>query len=384
MPEATGESNFLDSYEIFLLFLSFVFVQLSAGKYIAFGFLLFFFLIRFLKFIRFGNMAIRVDRLFIVCLWVVVIMNLVKINQYVDTELYIQLSWLIMGAAIFSSVLFINSLDTKKVYDTLVTVTSLMGLFFIICYIFKIEHVYFVRSPYAGTRMMGGVDGPNELATFYLFPFVYSFSMLLHFNVSKRKYAINALITGAVITMTWSRGGILGVVFVLFVSITTFLGKRLNIKRIIWVVIILFSLFVLIDNFLFDKYFVIRVSASSRMEMVSEIFNTVKRKPVLGYGLGSINRNSFIRNTTPHNGFLLILYSGGIVGFSFYLLFLGFILGKIFKRKDYINLLLFLSFLLQEMTFNHLVRGRVSLLAWLLICLVFYGEKIGSESYWLP
>ena len=59
-----------------------------------------------------------------------------------------------------------------------------------------------------------------------------------------------------------------------------------------------------------------------------------------------------------------------------YLTFLLIITWKIIIIKDFIKFMLYITFLIQEMVFNNLIRGRVSFVFWLLLILIFCGSNL--------
>ena len=74
-------------------------------------------------------------------------------------------------------------------------------------------------------------------------------------------------------------------------------------------------------------------------------------------------------------GYIFVLYAGGLLSFTFYSIFLYLILRRVIKQRDIIKFMILLTFLIQEMLFNHLIRGRVSFVFWILIVLIFWRQS---------
>ncbi len=375
MTVSTKRINLSRSEKIILLF-SFISIQATSGQFISFGLFCLFFLVHYLKRNSLNRLNISVHSLYIIFLWSFLLISLIKFNQEINMEVIIQLFWLMMGLVILVSSLFLRNVNSKDVMDVLVSATSAMGILVLFCYYNGMSIQYIISRPYAGTRIMGGFDGPNELAAFNLFVIIYSINMLLYNNVNKRKYIINIMVSGLIIIYTWSRGGLIGLGIGVFISLFLYFKDKINIKRLI-----IFSTSSLLGiyfslNILVPSLMSVRRNASGRFEMISMIIEPILEKPIFGWGLGNISQYSSIANATPHNGYLFILFAGGIVSFVLYLMFLVSIFIQIYKKSDRIASILLLTFLLQELVFNNLIRGRISLLFWLLVVLVFSGTSL--------
>ncbi len=375
MTVLTKRINLSRSEKIILLF-SFISIQATSGQFISFGLFCLFFLVHYLKRNSLNRLNISVHSLHIIFLWSFLLISLIKFNQEINMEVIIQLFWLMMGLVILVSSLFLKNVNSKDVMDVLVSATSAMGILVLFCYFNGMSIQYIISKPYAGTRIMGGFDGPNELAAFNLFVIIYSLNMLLYNNVNKRKYIINIMVSGLIIIYTWSRGGLIGLGIGVFISLFLYFKDKINIKRLI-----MFSTSSLLGiyfsmNILVPSLMSVRRNASGRFEMISMIIEPILEKPIFGWGLGNISQYSSISNATPHNGYLLILFAGGIVSFVLYSMFLVSISIQIYKKSDRIASILLLTFLLQELVFNNLIRGRISLLFWLLVVLVFSGTSL--------
>ena len=53
---------------------------------------------------------------------------------------------------------------------------------------------------------------------------------------------------------------------------------------------------------------------------------------------------------------------------------------RINNKKDRVSLILFITFLLQECVFNNLIRGRASILFWLLVITILSGSNLYNHK----
>lgn len=217
-------------YEYMIMLIAFLSVQINVGQFVAFGSFLLFILITLIRsFIkRGGQLIFRFNNILIFILWVLIVLSLVRPNNENNMEFIIQLFWLSIGTLLLCSILFIEGLNSKQMLDIMVYTSTFMGVVIIISYFLKYPIKHIIEPPYAGTRIVGGFDGPNELAAYNLFPFTYSLNMILFTKESKKmKYVLNTIITSIIIILTWSRGGIVGWIFSLVISFLVFFKIKL-------------------------------------------------------------------------------------------------------------------------------------------------------------
>ena len=77
-----------------------------------------------------------------------------------------------------------------------------MGKLASIIYFLKIQISGVIAHPYAGTRLVGGFDGPNGAAAFYLIACTYSFNRFI--KDKSKIYLIHSMIMILVVVL-WSR-----------------------------------------------------------------------------------------------------------------------------------------------------------------------------------
>lgn len=368
----------LNKLDTFLLCVSFIALQMTDGQFIALGCLFLLIIINLINELK-NDLTINKSNLFFLFLWIFIILSLVKFNQIITLEGYIQLFWLCSGLIILSGITFIKNKKTKKIMDLLVMSTTFMGILVILGYYMNFSISHIIAPPYVGTRVVGGFDGPNEIAAFNLIPLTYSLNMLLFYNYEK-KYLINILITSSIIIISWSRGGLISLGLAFSISFSIYIFKRLSFKKFIKTIIVLSLIFLLVFQFVIPELNVVRRNASSRISMISMQLDPILEKPILGWGVGSFSENSSLGNATPHNGYIYILYAGGIIAFVLYLIFHLRVIFKILNSRNYIFMMIYLTFLIQEMVFNNLVRGRLSLIYWIIVLLIFTGERLGFNK----
>lgn len=370
--------NIIRNINNILLFLSLSFIQTTNGQLFAFSFMLLYLILNLMINVSSGYRKVDTNRVFIFMFWSLYVLSLIKFNQDINIEVYIELFWLLMGTCILAISTFIFKLDSKKVLTIFMISTGILGLVSIICYYFKIEISGIIAYPYAGRRLVGGFDGPNEAAAFYLIAFTYSFNRFL--GDKRGIYFIHSILMVITIVLTWSRGGSIGLIIMAILSVLYLyrgeLYKLISFKNII----VLLIIFIIINYFIMPQFIFIRKSSTGRSDMIVASLQPFFEKPLTGYGLGNFSEISGLRNSTPHNEFIFILFSSGLYGLFLFSMFIVLIIIRAKSKKMANELILLFSFFTQEMTFNHLIRGRVSLIFWLLIALIISsGNKANND-----
>lgn len=355
-----------------ILFLSLSAIQTTNGQIIAFSLFLVYLLIFFIKDLVSSRLKVNRTNLIMYFIWVFFVLSMLKFNHSLNYEGLIELFWLLMGSLIFGISIFIKRFESKVALDIFALSSTLIGICGVLLYLIKMEIPGFISLPYAGTRLVAGFDGPNEAAAFYLLAFTYSFNMYL-FNKRKR-YLIHSIFMTLIIVLTWSRGGLLGLVIAVCSSLLYANKKRLiklfTFKRVvIFIAIIALLYFVFIPN-----YQSIRKNASARDSLIIQSLEPFVKRPFFGWGLGDFSEVSGLRNSTPHNEIIFILYASGLCGLLLFCTFALLLTKQTLNKSKIIEMLILLSFFTQEMTFNNLIRGRVSLVFWLIVLLIVSGK----------
>lgn len=242
---------------------------------------------------------------------------------------------------------------------------------------------FLVSLPYAGSRWLGGFDGPNEFAQFYVL--VIALALGLH----KEKKIGTVFLLGVVAVLffaiwnSFSRGAI--ATLILCFSLYFLINARsykfwLGIAMIL--VVVVFQVEEILEAI---SYFSeVRQSSTDRFYLVREAIEVGVQNPALGGGYGYFNYASSVRNTTPHSDILYFFVSGGLVALILLAMFFGWLILNLFRRRCYCEVLFFSAFLMHALTWNNLVRIRVSILfvVILIVSLVAVRDKIsvGTES----
>ena len=188
-------------------------------------------------------------------------------------------------------------------------------------------------------RLTGTIIDPNIFALFGTL--IYGISLHKVIENKKKKFLISLFLIMICFLFTFSRGGIIGLVFftvIYFISFT-----KINLKIIIKLIII-FAILVLII-FLFAKSLNINLleilnqrssikTGSGRLKIWSNGIKLFKQNPFFGIGLYNFqNYNIRIFNDSHylHNTFLAVLVENGLMGSLMFFLFL---ISFIFKKGN--------------------------------------------------
>lgn len=224
-----------------------------------------------------------------------------------------------------------------------------------------------LSPPYAGTRWVGGFDGPNEFGQSGVALSSICLGLHLSGNMKSRTLLVCLIIFATCIFFSFSRGSYLSFSFVFLIYLAIWAKRRNSWKHFIWMslVVVASYQFVLLQiSNLVDKFTAIRKSATERDDIAQAALEMFLENPVLGSGFGSFAGSSLVHNTTPHSDYLYFLVSGGIVGLSILLFFNLYLIFFTFRAKLYPELLFFISISMGGLTFNNLVRGRISIIFW--------------------
>lgn len=132
-------------------------------------------------------------------------------------------------------------------------------------------------------------------------------------------------------------------------------------------------------EFIFPKFQYVRQTSSSRDYIIDSILNSDKKDLLLGTGIGSYSSVIGSVNTTPHSEYLFFLISGGIIGVILLLLFFCYLISNAKRKKMYPELYTLMFFFIVEMSFNNLIRGRISVFFWIIVYITFLYPPISAE-----
>lgn len=363
------------------LFFAAFFVQFKETQIISIGVLLFLVayttLLNILIYQRFLTKGI-----FYLLLWTFLIISTLRAEFISLTETKIEIMWLFLG--ILSFIIIANNIKIDRI-------TSLKTLIYaglsggLIQIFLQMTHRYipFLTSvPYAGTRWVGGFDGPNEMAAFYLMILSMVFGLKIERSIKTTTFILSLLIFLPLIYFPFSRGGLLGLgILVLLYMIYKFKhGKHKILLLLFYSSIITYFYFKYFDILMY-KFSDVRSNASDRDYLFRDSLELFKQNPIFGHGLGSFDALAPAHNIVPHSDYLLFMVSGGLISLSILLYFYFTFAKKAFKNKYYPEVLAISTFIIQGLTFNNIVRGRVSILFWLVVIILYLSvSKINKDK----
>jgi O-antigen ligase len=126
----------------------------------------------------------------------------------------------------------------------------------------------------------------------------------------------------------------------------------------------------------------------------THLIDAWKEQPWFGYGTGSsivFGKELMGVWTSPHNGYLRVLYETGIVGFMAFMWVIGTMLGQAFrllrqnlnqevKLVAHIYVTMILAYLILNLTDNILEYYEVAIYNWAILSLVEYTNRVGEEE----
>ncbi|MGE7689366.1 O-antigen ligase family protein [Lysinibacillus sp. NPDC097214] len=258
------------------------------------------------------------------------------------------ISWLIFK---FASILWgsYNSIGSSNVSTQLLSQVGMVG-FFLVMTIVKFEYSFVKKiidiSLYASVSMgflslffseaylfafesrqvltlFGTQNDPNNMAAFFLV----GISIALYYIIFEKEHifrnCIFIVMNGFALSLTASRGGFVSLVVVIVLIVFVTNKRKLYfvdiMKKIILIVMIIVSLFIVLKQFLpvsiFDRLFSFDSykGGSGREDLWTTAATLIEKKPFFGWGWGGYESGL-------HNTYLTMLCDVGIVGFSLFLL----------------------------------------------------------------
>ncbi|MEM4398000.1 MAG: O-antigen ligase family protein [Candidatus Woesearchaeota archaeon] len=154
-------------------------------------------------------------------------------------------------------------------------------------------------------------------------------------NISLRELFLKLFILVFMLFFTYSRNGYLTLIFtLLFYESVLNQGFKFSKKKFF---IILFIVLMLFSYWIYSTKFSVRLrpeTIDERTEIWQSIIPLIKVEPIFGYGLGSYElfRENFTRSLSSHNYYLFLLFTSGLIGLLFVLIFI-FIFFKEFNQE---------------------------------------------------
>lgn len=363
-----------------ILFLSILFVQFHSTQYLS---LLLLFSV--LGWVIIKNLLtvkkIRKKSLWLLLLWSLMIIIMIRPEYLQLIETRTEIFWLLLGCLSFLIVSFGSKTERISAIKTIVLSGIFGALINLITHTLSWFPEGITNLPYAGTRWVGGFDGPNEFGAFYVMMLALVLGMYLEKEYNLFQMTIRTGVFIPLVYFSYSRGSLLGLVILMAIFVVYSIIKTK--RKFLLTSSYLIAFLVFINQYLqplLRKFNDVRENATDRDNLFSESFRLLKENPIIGHGLGSFEELSFVRNTTPHSDYLLFIVSGGVVGIGMLLYFYFKFIIKAFKDRIYPEFLLLLVFMSQAFTFNNIVRGRLSILFWVVVILIYLGTKVEPKE----
>ena len=360
-----------------LLFLTLLLFQLSPTQNIAVLIIGLIVLVNTYTFIK-KNLKVKKKNILMVFVMILFTFYMIRTPYILGTEAQVEVFWLLFGVLIFVAIIT-SGLTIESLLFIVIINGLIGGGLTIISYFTAFYFGGMVSPPYAGTRAVGGFDGPNELASYQLLIASISFGVMVHnkYNINKFYLILSIIISVITIFLTYSRGGIIGLGILTIIFYVFYTRKNFK-KTMLYLIPITFILIITFHKYglpLISQFNNVRRNRSERNYLTEEVVHLFTEKPIFGWGLGSFGEISAVRNAVPHNEFYLFLISGGIISIFLFVAFLSWTLGLSIKKRLYPVAFFLIVFITQELTFNHLIRGRVSILFWIVISLIFINNS---------
>jgi O-antigen ligase len=218
--------------------------------------------------------------------------------------------------------------------------------------------------PYAGTRWVGGFDGPNEFGQFYVLVMALGFGLYLEGKLKLFPLILCTAVFAFCVWFSFSRGALIAVA--ILGAVVVFLNS-LGTKR--WRLLFVGVGVVAIASVYFDRFAAtflnVRKARGGRNDLLETTLDAVSQHPILGGGFGYFDS---LAGLPPHSDYLYFVVSAGIFGLVILLASYGYLLWGSFRRGMYAEFLFFVVFAVHSLSFNNLVRGRLSLIFWVVTC----------------
>ncbi|RWZ58063.1 O-antigen ligase domain-containing protein [Halobacillus fulvus] len=190
-------------------------------------------------------------------------------------------------------------------------------------------------------RLIGLMQDPNFFVFYNTIFFAYYLT-----NSKGKLNKIGLLLTITTNLLTFSRGGLIVMVLLLFLYMS--LNHPIKqLKMMIGLVLsLLVAAYVSIVYFRFDLYGVFRErieafsqdGGSGRIELWGRAWEFFSENPAFGigaYNFADYNWHQYSDRLTVHNTFLDILSESGLIGIFFFLLFIGLVFYQLIRQKVY-------------------------------------------------
>lgn len=273
------------------------------------------------------------------CYYIFIILNIIpifSINNHLDSIEYFVITLYLLAYSIFIFV-FSNQKNYSKVFKVYVYSSSLASVFAIVGYLGKIGFLM-----YDSYRVKSLFKDPNVFGPYLVPAVIILLDDILRNNIASRKLNVFLLFINTVgIVLSFSRGSWLNlavsVIFYLLLNI-----NRLKLRRILMYSAITLLILLLIWSFFLENDFkdffmqrtMIQGYDNDRFSVQESGLSLVSNR-LIGYGPGvyeEIVMENFGLNVSAHNLYIRVMLENGIIGFTFFIIPLIYILTKLLKR----------------------------------------------------
>lgn len=380
---------FLLKYNVIFYIMSlFIFTSLTTIYYtylrIILFFSLFLFFLPFLKDIKITSKPLRINLLF---LFFILANNLWAFDKSWSIHRTIAIISYFLGAYLIYLIFSNHILDIKYLLHALIISSFILTIFALYEYVFFQE-----------LRAAGLVGNPNIYGSNIVF---LSFIIYYYYNLKTRNKMINTLLNTFIliaIIVSGSRQTLLmaGVFYVYYLC-DLFIDYKLNIKKIIKILLILFLITIIFitfteifKNLIFNIYSIQRLlqgpqeaSFRERTELIKIGLILFKERPFLGYGLDNFRPAAGV-SKYPHNNYIDLLVSLGIVGlFSYYFNYFYLLYFSLKKRIYAKKTFFFIMFIILMIFLNDLFTVSINSTRIFFIIFLLYIEAARTNERWI-
>lgn len=318
----------------------------------------------------------------------------------------------------------IDNKTKKKIINAFIYSALVSCVYGIIEYVFKIDLNTFANSKYPG--IFGRVSSTFFLPTLFdkYAVLLFSFISYISFKNDKLLYKIVMLLLGINVTLTFSRGGFIALVFVFIVySIYSIINKKyINIIIPVLTFVISFLIpgyiyfFQANLNYGYNKLHIpenLRIAFVDEIEETDKIYDSaddssleyrkyynsvgleiIKEKPIIGIGLNNYsyiynnqNISNYLKDSSvlieglpymyPHNGYIQMASEIGVTGLLLFISYVVYIMYDSIKNKKsfkYYGILILVVFLLGNLTESLIYNKQ-----YMYIFVILYGILNNTE-----
>lgn len=315
-------------------------------------------------------------------IWLIVCASLTRPVSVTTLQGNLELFWLTLGVISTLIMIVRPKMERKSLIKIIINAGFLGGLLNVFVYLTEFYNDYLIVKPYAGTRSIGGFDSPGEMGAFYCLILALAVGAFIEKEIGKFKLSLISGTLLYVIYLAFSRGALLGVAGAFVVGVF-YIFKKTKRKLLfsVFILAICITLYEVAVKWLIPEFLTVRERAISRDYLYSDSWILFSKHPFVGTGWGSFTVLApFAWNDSPHSDFLAFMVAGGMVGLIFIVGFLTYLTWNTFKSKLYPELLFMLAYISQAFSFNHLIRGRVGFLFWVMVVIIYCSMKENKKE----